>query len=183
MRTRRKRPKNAELLELAQIRDRLDELWAVRDAAGDERQKAERAAERLIAREYEDWARGMRESGRGGEIYKGKPVEPRSAERVAAERVLGEAKERERQALRQYQQLADETWERRVEFRNFTAENQRRLVELRGWPTNRYMKGMRESPEDPAHARWSAEDLAACEAERAAAQARSPDPSRPSLTD
>ena len=55
MRTRRKRPKNAELLELAQIRDRLDELWAVRDAAGDERQKAERAAETEDGRALDDF--------------------------------------------------------------------------------------------------------------------------------
>ena len=45
------------------------------------------------------------------------------------------------------------------------------------------MKGMRESPKDLAYVRWSAEDLAAWEAARGAAHTRSPDPSRPPVTE
>lgn len=125
----------------------------------------------------------MRESGCGGEIHKGKPVEPRSAERVEAERVLAEATKREREALKLYQDAGEESWERRMEFRDFTDEDERRLVKLRGWPTDRYMNEMRENPKDLAHVRWTAEDLAAWEAARAPGRTASSDPTRPPVYD
>ena len=131
MRPRRKRPKNDELLELARLREH---LWALQQAwvaAANERLEADRAEQRLLVRELEDWKRGIRESGRGGEIHKGKPVEPRSAERVEAERVLAETTEREREALKLYQEAGEESWERRMEFRDFTDEDERRPAKLR----------------------------------------------------
>lgn len=179
MRPRRKRPKNDELLELARIRERLWELRRIWLAAADERLEAEHAAGRLLARELEDWKRAMRESGRAGEIHKGKPVEPRTPERVEAERVLTEARERERQALKRYHEEGEPTWEWRMRFRDFTAEDERRLVKLRGWPTDSYMQKVRESPGDLAQVRWTAADLAAWETTRARASAGSPDRARP----
>ena len=151
MRSPRRRLKNAEVLELAQILDRLHELRGAWYATQEERWGAERSADTLLAKEYEEWARAMRESGRAAEIHRGKPVEPRTAARVEAEGRVAEAKEHEREALARYQEAQRETGERRVELRDFTAEDQRRLVKLRGWPTNRYMKGMRESPKDLAY--------------------------------
>ena len=183
MRPRRKRPKNDELLDLARIRERQWELQRIWLAAKDERLEAQRAAERLLAREHEDWARRMRQSGRGGEIYRGKPVEPRSPERVEAERLLAEAKDREQQALTRYHEEGEGTWEWRMGFRDFTAEDQRRLVKLRRWPTDRYRAAMRESPRDLEFVRWATEDLAAWEAARAAARTASPDPSTPAVAD
>ena len=159
MRPRRKRPKNDELLALVRLKEHLWALQRAWLAAADERREAQRAEQRLLARELEDWKREMRESGRSGEIYKGMPVEPRSAERVDAERVLAEATERE--ALTRYGEAAEETSERRMEFRDFTDEDQRRLVKLRGWPTDRYMDAMREDPKDLAFVRWTPDDLAA----------------------
>ena len=183
MRPRRKRPKNDELLELARIREHMWELQRIWLAAADERQEADRAAGRLLAREFEDWKREMRESGRGGEIYKGKPVEPRSAQRIEAERVLAEATEREREALKRCHDAGEGNWEWRKSFRDFTDEDQRRLVKLRGWPTDRYMDAMRKSPKDLAYVRWTGEDLAAWEAARAQAHAASSDPARPPVVD
>ena len=183
MRPRRKRPKNDELLELARVHEHLWELQRTWLAAADDRLEAERAAERVLARELEDWRREMRNSGRAGEIHKGKPVEPRSAERIEAERLLADAKDRERRALQRHHEEGAETWNWRMGFRDFTTEDQQRLVKLRGWPTDRYMKEVRESPKDVAHARWSAEDLAAWETARAEASANLPDPSRPPVND
>ena len=183
MRPRRKRPKNEELLELARSWERQWELDRIWHAAVDERVEAQRAAERLLVREHEHWARGMRESGRVGEIHKGEPVEPRSPERVEAERLLTEAKDREQQALRRCQEEGEETSEWCMGFRDFTAEGQRRLVKLRGWPTDRYIAAMRESPQDLTFVRWTTEDLAAWEAARAAARTASPDPPGPAAAD
>ena len=112
----------------------------------------------------------MRESGRGGEIYKGMPVEPRSAER-------------EREALKRYHDAGEGNWEWRMRFRDFTDEDQRRLVKLRGWPTDRAMDAMHEDPKHLAYVRWTAEDLAACEAARAQACTTSSDPARPPVDD
>ena len=179
MRPRRKRPKNDELVELARIQDRLDELREAWYAAQDERREAERAVARLFARELEDWKRKMRESARASEIHRGMPVEPRSAERVEADEILEDAKERERQAHRPYQELIEETRNRGIELRWFTADDQRRLIALRGWPTDRYMKAMRENPKDLTFVRWNADDLAAWGAARAAALATSEEPSPP----
>lgn len=178
MRPRRKRPKNDELLELVRLKEH---LWALQRAwltAADERLEAQHAERRLLARELEDWKREMRESGRSGEIYKGMPVEPRSAERMDAERVLAEATEREREALKRCHEEGEGTWEWRMSFRDFTAEDQRRLVTLRGWPTDRYMDAMREDPKNLAYVRWTAEDLAAWEAARARARNSSSEPAR-----
>ena len=178
MRPRRKRPKNDELPELARVREH---LWALQQAwfaAANERLEADRAEQRLLARELEDWKRGMRESGRGGEIYKRKPLEPRSAERVEAERVLAEVTEREREALKRYQEASEESWERRMEFRDCTDEDERRFVKLRGWPTDRYMNAVRENPKDLAYVKGTAEDLAAWEAARAQGRTASSDPAR-----
>ena len=91
MPTRRKRPTNAELLELARIKDELDTLYEALDATRGERRDAERGAEKVQAAELDDWMRAMRESGRAHEIHKGMPVEPRSTERVEAERALAQA--------------------------------------------------------------------------------------------
>ena len=177
MRTRRKRPKNDELLELVRLRE---PVWALQRAwlaAADERLQAQRAEQRLLARELEDWKREMRESGRRGKS-RGMPVEPRSAERVEAERVLAEATELEQEARTRYGEAAEETWERRMEFRDFTNEDERRLIKLRGWPSDRYMDAMRKDPKDLAYVRWTAEDLAAWEAARARARNSSSEPAR-----
>ena len=183
MRPRRKRPKNDELLELVVLKEHLWALERAWLAAADERREADRAARQLLAREFEDWRRGMRESGRSGEIHKGKPVEPRSAERVEVERVLAEATERERDALKRYHEAGEGNWEWRMSFRDFTAEDQRRLVKLRGWPTDRYMDAMREDPKDLAFVRWTTDDLASWEAARARARAASSDPATPPADD
>ena len=183
MRPRRTRPKNAELLELAWFQDRLDELRQALYAAQDERRDAERALERLFVREYEDWARTMRESRRAVEIHRGMPMDPASAERVKAEQVVEDAKRREREAHRPFQELAEEKRNRGLESRWFTAEDQRRLIALRGWPTDRYMKAMQENPEDLTFVRWNADDLAAWEVARAAALAASAEPSPTAETD
>lgn len=161
MRSLRKRPNNRELLEIVRIREHVRALQRVWIAAANERLEAEYAEQRLLARELEDWEREMRESGRGGEIYRGMPVEPRSAERVEVERLLAEAKEREQEALARHGKASDESWERQIVFRDFTGEDERRLVKLRGWPSDRYMYGIREDPKDLACVRWTAEDLAA----------------------
>ena len=125
-------------------------------------------AENVQAREFEDWRRAMRESGRAHEIHKGKPVEPRSAERVEAEQAVAQAQAREADARRRAQVRGDETWEYVHTFRHLTEEDQRRLIRLRGWPTDRYMKcGARRSEESVARARWSDDDVAAWEAARA----------------
>ena len=112
MSPRRKRPKNDELLELVRIREHMWELQRIWLAAADERQEADRAAKRLLVRELEDWKREMRKSGRGGR-NRGIPVEPRSAERVEAERVLAEATEREREALKRSHEAGERNWEYR----------------------------------------------------------------------
>lgn len=169
MLTRRRRPTNAELLELARIQDQLDALWEVLSAARDERRDAERRAEKVRAREFEDWMRAMRESGRAAEIYKGKPVEPRSAERVEAEQAVALAQAREDDARRRFREIEDETWEYRNTFRHATLEDQRRLIQLRGWPTERYMKAVRADPKDPSRPRWSEDDVTAWVAARATA--------------
>lgn len=59
----------------------------------------------------------------------------------------------------------------------------RRLVKLRGWPTDYYMNEMRENPKDLAHVNWTAEDLAAWEAARAQGRTASSDPARPPTDD
>ena len=169
MLTQRKRPGNAELLELARLQDELDALREVLDAARSETQDAERAAKTVQTAEVEDWMQAMRKSGRAHEIHKGKPVEPRSAERVEAERAVTQAQAREAEARRRCRTLEDETWEYRNTFRRFTAEDQRRLIRLRGWPTERYMKAVRSDPKNPSRPRWSDDDVAAWEAARAAA--------------
>ena len=110
MRPRRKRPKNDELLELARLKEHLWALERAWLAAADERLEAQHAEQRLLARELEDWKREMRESGQGG-LNRGKPVEPRSPERVDAERVLVEAAEREREALKRYHEAGEGNWE------------------------------------------------------------------------
>ena len=169
MLTHRKRPRNTELLELARLQDELDALWEALDAARSERQDAERRAEKVQAAEFEDWMRAMRESGRAHEIHKGKPVEPRSAELVEAERAVAQAQACEAVAGRRCRALEDETWEYRNTFRHLTGEDQRRLIRLRGWPTDRYMKAVREDPKNPSRPRWSDDDVAAWEAARAIA--------------
>ena len=178
MRPRRKRPKNDELLELVVLKEH---LWALQRAwltAADERREAQHAKQRLVARELEDWKREMRESGRGG-MNRGKPAEPRSAERVEAERVLAEATEREHEALKRCHEAGEGNWEWRKSFRDFTDEDQRRLVKLRGWPTDRYMDAMRKNPKDLAFVRWTTDDLASWEAARARARNSSSDSARP----
>ena len=177
MLTRRKRPKNAELLELARIQDEFYALDEALDAARAERRDAERRAEKVRAAEREDWTRAMRESGRAHEIHLGKPVEPRSAERVEAERAVAHAQAREEDAQRRFQEREDETWEFRNTFRHLTGQDQRRLIELRGWPTDRYMKAVREDPKNPSRPRWSEDDVAAWEAARA--RGRAPQAPRP----
>ena len=169
MRTQRKRPKNAELLELARLKDELHALREALRAARSERQAAERAAEKVQAAELEDWRRAMRESGRAHEIHKGKLVEPRSAERVEAERAAAQAQAREADARRRVVERENETWEYRETFRELTGEDQRRLIRLRGWPTDGYVKAVREDPENPSRPRWSDDDVAAWEAARAIA--------------
>ena len=167
MLTRRKRPTNAELLELARIQEELDALGEALDRARGKRQGAERRAQTVQAREFEDWRRAMRESGRAREIHMGKPVEPRSVERVEAERALAQAQAREADARRRSGDRGDETWEYVNTFRHLTGEDQRRLIRLRGWPTNRYMKAVREDPNNPSRPRWSNDDMTAWEAARA----------------
>ena len=167
MLTRRKRPTNAELLVLARIQDELAALGEALDRARGERQAAERRVQTVQAREFEDWRRAMRESGRAHEIHKGKPVEPRSVERVEAERTLAQAQAREADARRRSRDRVDETWAYVNTFRHLTGEDQRRLIRLRGWPTNGYMEAVREDPNNPSRPRWSDDDVTAWEAARA----------------
>ena len=167
MLTRRKRPRNAELLKLARIQDELDALGDALDAARGVRRDAERRAHKVTTREFEDWRRIMRESGRAHEIHKGMLVEPRSAERVEAERTVAQAQAREEEARRRSQERGDETWEYCNTFRHLTGQDQRRLIQRRGWPTDRYMKAVREDPKNPSRPRWSNDDVAAWEAARA----------------
>ena len=170
MLTQQKRPKNAELLELARIQDELDAMREVFDAARSERQAAERRADQVQAAEFEDWRRAMRESGRAHEIHKGKLVEPRSAERVATERAVEQAQVRETVARRRSLERGEETSEYHNTFSHFTEEDQRRLIRLRGWPTDGYMKAVREDLKDPSRPRWSDDEVTAREAARATAQ-------------
>ncbi|MDD9981408.1 MAG: hypothetical protein OXU81_08650 [Gammaproteobacteria bacterium] len=167
MLTQRKRPKNAELLKLARIEDEMDALRRAHDAARIERQDAERRAEKVQAREFEDWSRAMRESGRADRFHRGMPVEPRSAERVEAEQAVAQAQAREAEVGRRAGVRESETWECRNTFRHLTNEDQRRLIRLRGWPTERYIRAVREDPEDPSRPRWTDDDVAAWEAARA----------------
>ena len=167
MLTRRKRATNAELLELARIRDELDALYEVAEAARRERQDAERVAEKVRAAELGDWMRAMRESGRAHETHKGMPVEPRSAERVQAERAVAQAQAREADARRGAREREDETWEFINTFRHLTEGDQRRLIQLRGWPTERYMKAVRQDPKNPSRPNWSNDDVTAWEAAQA----------------
>ena len=111
----------------------------------------------------------MRESRRAHEIHKGKPVEPRSADLVEAERAVAQAQAREAEAGRRWRVLEDETWEYRNTFRHLTGEDQRRLMRLRGWPTDGYLQAVREDPKNPSRPRWSDDDVAAWEAARAMA--------------
>ena len=164
--TQRKRPENAELLKLARTLDEMDALWRALDAARSDRQNAERRAEKVQAREFEDWRRAMRESGRAHEIHKGKPVEPRSAERVGAEEAVAQAQAREANVGRRAGVRESETWEYVHTFKHLTGEDQRRLIRLRGWPTERYMRAVREDPKDPSRPRWTDDDVAAWEAAR-----------------
>ena len=165
--TQRRRPTNAELLKLARIRDELDALYAALDVARSERQDAKRLVEKVQAAELDDWMRAMRESGRAHEIHKGMPVEPRSAERVQAEQALAQAKAREKEAGRRAGKRDGETWEFINTFRHLTEGDQRRLIRLRGWPTERYMRAVRQDPENRSGPRWSDDDVAAWEAARA----------------
>ena len=164
MLTQRKRPTDGELLKLARTIDEVDALYEVVRAARRERQDAERVVRKVLAAERDDWMRAMRESGRGGEIYKGKPVEPRSAERVEAERALAEAKAREKEARQRAGKRDGETWEFINTFRHLTEGDQRRLIRLRGWPTDRYMKAVREAPKNPSRPRWTDDDVTTWEA-------------------
>ena len=146
MLTQRKRPGNAELLELVRLQDELDALREVLDAARSETQDAERAAKKAQTAKFEDWMRAMRESGRAHEIHKGKPVKPRSAERVETEQAVTQAQALEADARRRFVEREDETWKYLNTFRQLTAEDQRRLILLRGWPTERYTKAVRSDP-------------------------------------
>ena len=145
----------------------MDALYEVVRAARRVRQDAERAAEKVKAAEFKDWMRAMRESGRAHEIHKGMPVEPRSAERVQAEQAVAQAKARENEARQRAGKRDGETWEFINTFRHLTEGDQRRLIQLRGWPTERYMKAVREDPENPSGSRWSDDDVTAWEAARA----------------
>ena len=167
MLTQRKRPTNAELLELARIQDELDAPYEVADGARRERQDAERVVEKVQAAELKDWMRAMRESGRAHEIHKGMPVEPRSAERVQAEQALAQAKAREKEARQRAGKRDGETWEFINTFRHLTGGDQRRLIRLRGWPTERYMRAARQDPENRSGPRWNDDDVIAWEAARA----------------
>ena len=167
MLTRRKRPTNAELLELARIQEELDALGEALDRARGKRQGAERRAQTVQARELEDWRRAMRESGRAHEIHKGKPVEPRSVERVEAERALAQAQAREADARRRLSRPRGRDVGVRQHVQAPHGEDQRHLIRLRGWPTNRYMKAVREDPNNPSRPRWSNDDMTAWEAARA----------------
>ena len=167
MLTRRKRPANAELLTLARTIDEVDALYEVVRAARRERQDAERRAEKVLAAELKDWMRAMRESGRAHEIHKGMPVEPRSAERVQAEQAVAQAKAREKEARQRAGKRDGETWEFINTFRHLTEGDQRRLIRLRGWPTDRYRKAVREDPKNPSRPRWTEDDMTAWEAARA----------------
>ena len=167
MLTQRNRPTNAELLKLARTIDEVDALYEVVRAARRERQDAERVVRKVLAAERDDWMRAMRESGRGDEIYKGKPVEPRSAERVEAERALAQSQAREKEARQRAGKRDGETWEFINTFRHLTEGDQRRLIGLRGWPTERYMRAVREDPENRSGPRWSDDDVTSWEAARA----------------
>ena len=112
----------------------------------------------------------MRESGRAHEIHKGKPVEPplgragggragggaSAGTRGRGGSTLSGARGRDVGVPQHVQAL-------------HRAEDQRRLIRLRGWPTDRYMKAVREDPKNPSRPRWSDDDVAAWEAARAAA--------------
>ena len=97
--------------------------------------------------------------------------------------VVGPATEREREALKRCHDAGEGNWEWRKSFRDFTDEDQRRLVKLRGWPTDHYMDAMRKSPKDLAYVRWTADDLAAWETARAEGRNSSSDPARPPVDD
>ena len=165
--TQRKRPTNAELLKLARAIDEVDALYEVVRAARRERQDAEGVVRKVLAAELQDWMRAMRESGRAHEIHKGMPVEPRSAERVEAERALAQAKAREMEARQRAGKRDGETWEFINTFRHLTEGDQLRLIRLRGWPTERYMKAVREDPRNPSRPRWTDGDVTGWEAARA----------------
>ena len=132
-----------------------------------ERQEAERRAEKVLVRELEDWKRARRESGRTHEIPRGMPLDPPSAERAEAEQAVAQAQAREAEVGRRAGVRESETWEYRNTFRHLTDEDQRRLIRLRGWPTERYMRAVREDPKDPSRPRWTDDDVAAWEAARA----------------
>ena len=93
----------------------------------------------------------------------------RSPRLVEADRAAAEAQAPEADARRRFHEREDETWEYRNTFRHLTGEDQRRLIRLRGWPTDRYMKAVREDPKNPSRPRWSDDDVAAWEAARAMA--------------
>ena len=167
MLTQRKRPTNAELLTLARTIDEVDALYEVVRATRGERQDAERRAEKVLAADLEDWMRARRETGRAHEIHKGMPIDPGSAELVEAERAVAQAKTREKEAGQRAGKRDGETWEFINTFRQLTEGDQRRLIRLRGWPTERYMRAVRQNPENRSGPRWSDDDVTAWEAARA----------------
>ena len=101
--------------------------------------------------------------GRSGDI----PLLPFLDPKLETERARVQAQAREKEARRGARERDGETWEFVNAFRHLTEGDQRRLIRLRGWPTERYMRAARQDPENRSGPRWSDDDVIAWEAARA----------------